>query len=104
MVYWKDLQPGNYILVKFRSTGKPRKSYRYACIVQGKDDDDGEVFVQGLKLLNAKSNEFIVNDKDLSSVKYEDIVQNLDEPTIVLKNGRQIVYKFKKSIDVFEKC
>lgn len=104
VVYWKDLQPGNFILVKFHSTGKTRNTYRYACIVQGKDDDDGEVFVQGLKLLNAKSNEFIVNDKDLSSVKYEDIVQNLDEPTIVLKNGRQIVYKFKKSIDVFEKC
>lgn len=61
------------VLVQFHSVGKNRNTYRCACIIQGKDDDDGVVFVQGLKLLDAKTNEFIVNDKDMSCVEYKDI-------------------------------
>lgn len=102
IVYWKDIKPGKFVLVKFEAAGS-NKIYKYVCSVQNKDEDDGEVVIQGLRLKNDKGNEFVVQDeKDISSVPFSDILQVLEEPKIVLKN-RLLIYKFSRPVDVFEK-
>lgn len=101
-VYWKDIQSGKFVLVQFSSASGKLK-FRYVCSVLKTDEEDGEVTVQGLKLMNKNGDEFAITDEnDVSNVPFEDILQILDEPKIV-ERKRLILYKFSSAVDVFEK-
>lgn len=85
-LYWNDIQAGNFVLVKFEEV-RGEKIYKYVCSVQAKDEEDGEVTVQGLRLKNEKLNEFIVeNETDVFNVPYGAILQILEYPKILFKN------------------
>lgn len=101
-VYWNDIQSGTFVLVQFASESG-NLIYRYVCSILKKDEDDGEVTVQGLRLMNSDGNEFSnVDDKDVSNVPFEAILEVLEDPQIVLKK-RKIIYKFNREINVYEK-
>lgn len=100
-VRWDQIKPGKFLLVNFRASGSGIL-YRYVCCIQRKDDDDGEVFVQGLTINNNKPDEFIIKDEKDFVVNFNDIVELLEEPKIIIKN-RSIVYKFPKPVNVYEK-
>lgn len=100
---WVNIQPGKFILVKFSSAGKSKASvYRYVCNVLAKDDEDGEIRIQGMRLKNDEGTEFVEQEDDVSCVPLESVIAVLPEPKIIWKN-RLITYKFAKPIDVFEK-
>ncbi|XP_039283002.1 uncharacterized protein LOC120351095 [Nilaparvata lugens] len=101
-VSWENIKPGKFILAEFKSEKKNTK-YRYVCSVQKKDDDDGEVTVQGLKLANDSGTEFFVADEnDISYIEFESILEILSDPKIIIKN-RLLLYKFPQKINVYEK-
>lgn len=101
-VYWKDILSGKFVLVNF-SSASGKIEYRYVCSVLKKDEDDGEVTVQGLKLMNDDGTEFSnIDESDVSNVPFENIIEILEEPKIVLRK-RLLLYKFDRAVDVFEK-
>lgn len=90
---WRDTQPGKFVLVQFHTKSNTRKNnaYHYVCTVQSNDEEDGEVVVQGFKLINGEGNEFIVTKK--TCVTFQDILQLLEEPITVPRNPMIISLK-----------
>lgn len=72
------------------------------CSVLKKDDEDGEITVQGLRLRNEKGTEFVVHEGDTFNISVDSVVEKLSEPKLLWKN-RVITYKFSKPVDVYEK-
>lgn len=100
-VRWDRIEPGKFLLVNFKASGSG-KMYQYVCCVQRKDDDDGEVCVQGLSINNSAADEFIIKDEKDYVVNFDDILEILEDPKIIMKK-RSIIYKFSKPVDVYEK-
>lgn len=90
---------GDHVLVKF-----PAKNieYRYVGIVNQVDDEDAELTVMFMKIRDDKGQMFSIDENDVSGVAYENIIEKLPNPQIVLK-GKRIFYTFPISIPVFEK-
>lgn len=90
---------GDYVLVKLIMKGK---EYRYAAICSKYDDEDGELTVAFLKLCNEDGTEFKINDNDIADVAYEDVVEKLPVPNLIVRT-KTVFYKFKKPVNVYEK-
>lgn len=90
---------GDYVLVKF-TVGK--KEYRYAAVCSKYDDEDGELTVAFLKVCNDDGTEFNLNDNDIADVPYEDVIEKLPVPKLVIKRNITF-YKFNKPVNVYEK-
>ncbi|KAI8420458.1 hypothetical protein MSG28_008946 [Choristoneura fumiferana] len=90
---------GDYVLVKFVVR---KKEYRYAAICSKYDDEDGELTVAFLQVCNQNGTEFKLNDRDIADVPYEDVIEKLPVPKIVISKNTTF-YKFNKSINVYEK-
>ncbi|GBP66217.1 TBC1 domain family member 4 [Eumeta japonica] len=82
---------GDYVLVKLIMG---RKEYRYAAICSKYDDDEGELTVTFLKVCNEDGTEFKINDNDIADVPYEDVIEKLPIPNLIVKRGK-VFYKFK---------
>lgn len=90
---------GDYVLVKFMVQ---KKEYRYAAICSSYDDGDGELTVTFLKVCNKEGNLFKLDEGDVADVLYEDVIEKLSLPCLIVK-GDRVFYDFKKAINVFEK-
>ncbi|CAG5051670.1 unnamed protein product [Parnassius apollo] len=90
---------GDYLLVKVY--GAKGKSYSYCCVAQSDIEDDGEIKVTFLKAVK-RGKLFILNQKDISYVAYEDIIRKLPNPDVEYKRG-EVYYKFPCNVEVFEK-
>ncbi|GBP53714.1 hypothetical protein EVAR_39868_1 [Eumeta japonica] len=90
---------GDYVLVKLIMG---RKEYRYAAICSKYDDDEGELTVTFLKVCNEDGTEFKINDNDIADVPYEDVIEKLPIPNLIVKRGT-VFYKFKTPVSVYEK-
>lgn len=101
-VCWIGIQPGVFLLVKINSTGKSANKYRYVCIVQSKDDEDGEIIVQGLRVSDESGTEFVVQEGDIFVTTIDYVDEKLPEPKLIYKK-RVLTYKFKNAVDVYEK-
>lgn len=90
---------GDYVLVKF-----PAKNveYRYAAVINEIDDDENDLRVTFLKICDQKVQTFRIDDKDISDVSFDQVVQKLNNPDLIVK-GKRIFYKFSTQIDVFER-
>ncbi|XP_049871225.1 uncharacterized protein LOC126373477 [Pectinophora gossypiella] len=90
---------GEYVLVKF-----PAKNveYRYAAVINDIDGDENDLRVTFLKVCNKKVQTFRIDDKDISDVSFDQVIQKLDSPDLILK-GKRIYYKFSTEVDVFER-
>lgn len=48
-VIWESIKPGVYVLVDFLGGPRNKTHFKYVCVVQSVDDEDGEIVVMGLK-------------------------------------------------------
>ncbi|KAL3269089.1 hypothetical protein HHI36_008172 [Cryptolaemus montrouzieri] len=90
---------GNYVLFKIPIR---KMEYRYAAIINQIDNKEGEIAVTLMKICDAKGYTFKTNEKDVSDVSFEQIVEKLPNPDLILK-GRTRFYLFKLSVPVSEK-
>lgn len=97
------LELGNFILVNFKGGKRMATTYKYLCIIDEVDEEEGELRVTSLKCVDSSKTLFTLNDNDKSDIPHEDAIGVVSEPRIVLK-GERIYYKFDKPIDVFEKA
>ncbi|KAF5275007.1 hypothetical protein FQA39_LY06944 [Lamprigera yunnana] len=90
---------GDYVLVKF-----PTKNvkYRYAAVINEIDDDKNDLRVAFLKICDHNVQTFRIDDKDISDVSFDEIIQKLDNPDLIVK-GKRIFYQFSTQVDVFER-
>lgn len=90
---------GDYVLVKF-----PTKNveYRYAAVINDIDEDENELRVTFLKICNQKGQTFRIDEQDISDVSFDQIIQKLDNPDLIVK-GRREFYQFSTLVDVFER-
>lgn len=91
---------GDYLLVKVHSA-KGKLYHTYACIAQSDIEDDGEIKVTFLKCVKG-GKLFVLDEKDVSYVAYDDIIQKLPNPEVQRKRGVDY-FKFSTDINVFEK-
>ncbi|XP_063242365.1 uncharacterized protein LOC134542216 [Bacillus rossius redtenbacheri] len=96
----KDVIPGTYILVKFKSGAKKNvgQYYKYVCVTQ-------EVQGEEIKVVGLKSTEnnrtFRVVDSDVSHISFSDIVAILPQP-LIESAGDRIKYIFRNDIEIKE--
>ena len=90
---------GDYVLVKF-----PAKNveYRYAAVINEIDDDENDLRVTFLKICDKKVQTFRIDDKDISDVSFDQVIQKLDNPDLIVK-GKRMFYKFSTQVNVFER-
>lgn len=90
---------GDYVLVKVIMRGK---EYRYAAICSKYDNKDGELTFIFLKVCNEYGTDFKINDNDIADVPYEDDIEKLPVPNLIVKRNT-VFYKLKKPVNVYEK-
>lgn len=90
---------GDYILVKF-PMGK--KEYRYAAICSNFDEEEEELTVTFLKVCDDNLTLFRVDENDVADISLDHVIEKLSIPNLNFK-GNRLFYKFKKSVNVFEK-
>lgn len=91
---------GDFVLVEYKINGK---NYRYAGVCTSDfDNEEGEIQVTFLKISNECGTLFKIDEQDVSDVKWEEILNVLPVPNIIMK-GNRVFYKFPKAVDVFEK-
>lgn len=97
------IKHGTFVLVEFGETTKKRCSnkYRYAAICLSNVEEDGDVKVMCMKGVGDSGRLFKVDDKDISYVQFDQILQVLPEPD-VKRVRNTIFYEFKGNFDVFE--
>ena len=106
-VKWDDLQRDTFILVKYKQFSKSAvrncPEYKYVCLVDHKDDDDGEIGIVGLRSLNETCTDFYINEVTISYVSTDMIEAILPTPETKFV-GRRLVYSFTGKVTVFEKA
>lgn len=70
-----------------------RTRYKYVCVVQSVDAEDGDIVVLGLKKTNSIGTEFCIDDKDVSTISVEMIIAILPNPQLIMKKIK-VVYRF----------
>lgn len=89
-------------MVNFIGGHRKKTLFKYVCLVQSVDDDDGDVIVQGLKQRDCIGTQFSTNDGDMSTITAEMIQAILPDPNMIMK-GRKFIYQFNGYIKVNEK-
>lgn len=85
---------GDFLLVKLYTDASRKKSYIYACKTLSDIEEDGEVKVMFLRVVDEKAKRFRLDDKDISYVDFEDIIQKLPVPNVI-KQGHRSYYQFE---------
>ncbi|CAH1114672.1 unnamed protein product [Psylliodes chrysocephalus] len=102
-VKWEDLQEDTFILAKFSGIGKrSNNKYKYVCVVQKKDEDDGEIAIIGLKSLDETCSDFYINEMIVSYITIDNVTAILPKPVTKFV-GRKMIYSFPGKVDIFEK-
>lgn len=96
---YKNLNRGQFVVVAFKGGKKKTVNFKYVCVIQDFQDDD--VIVAGLRNIDTSYMTFKLEEKDISYVKRNQIVEMLEDPNIHLK-GERVFYKFSQSVDLSE--
>lgn len=97
-----DLKEGDFILVKFMGGKRNTTEFIYLCVVENLDDlVDDMVQVMGLKRVDTANKEFVVDEKDVSNILFNQILGIVSHPEISLK-GERFRYIFKHPLNVKE--
>lgn len=99
---WNSLIPGKFVLVDFLGGSRNKNHYKYVCCIREKNDEDGDIIVQGYRRHDRASTEFIYQDNDISTISLQMVEAILPDPSIKM-DGRKMVYTFPGSVAVFEK-
>lgn len=96
---YDDIRVGDFVLARFVGGKKQSLFYRYVCVIQNiyKTSD---IEVASFKSINDKCS-FRLLEKDISTIKFEDIVDKLQQPEIH-NTGDRIKYVFPNEIDILE--
>lgn len=86
---------GEYILAKFPGSVK---EYKYVCIIQ-KVLKNSEAEVLGMNCCDENKTIFKPNDKDISFIKFDQILRKLSNPKIIIA-GERLKYQFLTPIEV----
>lgn len=94
-----EIRVGDFVLARFLGGKKQSLFYRYVCVIQNiyKTSD---IEVASFKSINDKCS-FRLLEKDISTIKFEDIVDKLQQPEIH-NTGDRIKYVFSNEIDILE--
>lgn len=95
------LKKGVFAVVVFKGGKRMTMSYRYLCIIEDIDLEDGEIKVTSLKCLNSERKVFSLVESDVSFITVNQIIGITPEPSILMK-GERMYYKFSKALDIFE--
>lgn len=98
-----NLQIGKFVLAAFKGGRRLSSLYKYLCVVNSVDHNDGEYRVTSLKCTNESKKIFSMVETDTSDVMFEEIIGIVPDPNVILK-GERVYYAFQKPIDVFEKA
>jgi len=101
-VIWESIKPGVYVLVDFLGGPRNKTHFKYVCVVQSVDDEDGEIVVMGLKKTDDFGTEFIVDDQDITTISADMIQAILPSLKFIMKK-RKMIYKFPGFVSVNEK-
>lgn len=98
------IENGDYLLVNVNVDVSKAKvnTYKYVCKAISDVEDDGEIKVMFMRVVDKCAKRFRLDEKDVSYVDCQDVIERLSNPEIV-KRGHRIYYDFKTSINVFEK-
>lgn len=99
---WIQLKLGGFLLVNFMGGKRNTVNYKYVCCITDIDQETGEITVSGYRRYDKFATEFVLQEKDVSTIDFKMIVAVLPEPDIKEKD-RHIVYAFPGSVNVFEK-
>ncbi|CAG9822086.1 unnamed protein product [Phaedon cochleariae] len=83
-VKWDDLQEDTFILAKFTGIGKSSIQYKYVCVVQNEDEDDGEIAIVGLKSIDKTCSDFYINEMNVSYITIDEVAAILPKPMELL--------------------
>lgn len=89
---------GDYVLVRF---SVKNMDYRYAAVINEIDEEENDLRVTFLKICDGKVQTFKIDENDISDVSFDQVIQKLDSPDLILK-GKRVFYKFPALVDVFE--
>lgn len=95
----ENLKEGDFILVKFMGGKRKSTEFIYLCVVQSLDD---MIQVIGLKSVENSKKEFIVDEEDLSTITFDQILGILPNPEISMR-GERFRYIFKNPLNIKEK-
>jgi len=59
--------------------------FKYVCVVQTINDDDGDIVVMGLKKTDDIRTEFSIDDKDILTIYAEMIQAIVSSPKLIIK-------------------
>lgn len=94
-----NFSSGDYILVKFPME---KKEYRYAAICSKFDEEEGELTVTFLNVCDDNLTVFRLDENDIADISVDHVIEKLPVPNLNVK-GNRLFYKFKNSVNVFEK-
>lgn len=91
----EHIKQGDFVLVSFVGGKRNTQTFNYICTVQGIIEDD--VKVMALNSADSTKKTYIANEKDVSFVKFSEIIGLLNTPDIV-PTGERVRYVFRSSI------
>lgn len=101
----EDIRNQTYVMVELEDerNKKPKTRFRYAAITTDDMDEDGDVNVCFLRIVDNKGAQlFRLDEKDRSSVHFNEIKSILKDPSLE-RRGKRVFYKFGSQLDIFEK-
>lgn len=99
----QQMRTGDFLLAKFKGGHQRMATYRYRFVVQalqGFDEEDPNIRVQGYRSINRSRTKFVVSDNDTPWVSQDEILEILHQPKLVA--GFRVIYEFPKTVDVKE--
>lgn len=97
----KTLKRGKCAVISFKGGKRLTSIYRYACMIQNVDVEEGECRIISMKCMDNTRTNFTLVDTDISDVKFEQIIGITPDPNICSK-GERLFYKFPNPLDIFE--
>lgn len=91
---------GVHVLVKVSSVKD--KHYTYLGVAKSEVDEEGDVKIMFYKTMDNTGKRFKAVETDISYEPYENIVEIVPKPKIVVK-GKRVYFNFDKPLNVFEK-
>lgn len=96
----ENLKEGDFILAKFMGGKRSTTEFIYLCVIEHLYEDMAQIL--GFKSAETTKREFVVDEGDVSSITFDQIITILPSPEIQMK-GERFRYIFNKPLKVKEK-
>lgn len=96
----ENLKEGDFILAKFMGGKRNTTEFIHLCVIEHLHEDMAQIM--GFKSAEITKREFVVDEDDVSSITFDQIITILPNPEIQMK-GERFRYIFNKPLKVKEK-